>query len=128
LLFFILSEKTTKNIIICTIRTGRYKKSLTRLHNYDVYRGIKIIDDVENNDENDNQDLLDVLTPKLGEIYNKDKVYPNNSVVITPEQYNEYIRLKSQMEKVNEKVDEVEEVEEDNEDNEVDENVEKKHQ
>ena len=60
------------------------------------------------------------MTPKSGEIYDKNKIYPNNSVVITHEQYNEYIRLKSQMEKV----DEVDEVDEDNEDNEEDE---KKH-
>ncbi len=68
------------------------------------------------------------MTPKLGEIYDKNKIYPNNSIVITPEQYKEYIRLKSQMENVSEKVDEDNEVEEDNEDNEVDKEVEKKHQ
>jgi hypothetical protein len=96
-----------------------------KLNNYDVYRGIQYIDDIDD-DENDDQDLIDALTPKSGEIYDKNKIYPNNSVVITPEQYKEYIRLKSQMENVNEKVDEDEEVEEDNEDNEVDEEVEKK--
>ena len=68
---------------------------------------------------NDNQDLLDALTPKSGEIYNKDKVYPNNSVVITSDQYKEYMKLKAQIEKVDE-VDEDEEVEVD-EDEEVNE-------
>ena len=96
-----------------------------KLNNYDVYRCIQYIVDVDD-DENDDQDLIDALTPKSGEIYDKNKIYPNNSVVITPEQYKEYIRLKSQMENVSEKVDEDEEVEEDNEDNEVDEEVEKK--
>jgi len=80
-----------------------------KLNNYDVYRGIQFIND-ENNDENDDQDLIDALTPKLGEIYDKNKIYPNNSVVITHEQYKEYIRLKSQMENVDNKVDEEEEV------------------
>ena len=61
--------------------------------------------------------IIDALTPKSGEIYNKDKIYPNNSVVITPEQYKEYMKLKAQIEKVDE-VDEDEEVEVD-EDEEV---------
>ena len=61
-----------------------------KLNNYDVYRGIQFIND-ENNDENDDQDLIDALTPKLGEIYDKNKIYTNNSVVITHEQYKEYI-------------------------------------
>ena len=117
-------RKQPKTSLYARLEQVGIKKSLTRLHNYDVYRGIKIIDDVDD-DENDNQDLIDALTPKSGEIYNKDKIYPNNSVVITPDQYKEYMKLKAQMEKVNE-VDEDEEVEEDNEDTEDNEEVEKK--
>ena len=111
-------RKQPKTSLYARLEQVGIKKSLTRLHNYDVYRGIKIIDDVDD-DENDNQDLIDALTPKSGEIYNKDKVYPNNSVVITPDQYKEYMKLKAQMEKVNE-VDE-----DDDEEVEVDEEVNK---
>ena len=111
-------RKQPKTSLYARLEQVGIKKSLTRLHNYDVYRGIKIIDDVDD-DENDNQDLIDALTPKSGEIYNKDKIYPNNSVVITPDQYKEYMKLKAQMEKVNE-VDE-----DDDEEVEVDEEVNK---
>ena len=42
-------------------------------------------------------------------MYDGGIIYPNNSVVITSEQYEEYIKLKTQMEKVDE-VDEDEEI------------------
>ena len=102
-------RKQPKTSLYARLEQVGIKKSLTRLHNYDVYRGIQIIDGVEDNGENESQDLLDILTQKSGEIYNKDKVYPNNSVVITPEQYEEYLRLKAQIEKVEEEVEEEDE-------------------
>jgi hypothetical protein len=43
-------------------------------------------------------------------MYDSEIIYPNNSVVITSEQYEEYIKLKAQMEKVDEEDEEVEEV------------------
>ena len=51
--------------------------------------------------------IIKILTPTSGEIYNKDKVYPNNSVIITPEQNKEYMKLKAQIEKVDEVDEEV---------------------
>ena len=71
-------RKQPKASLYARLEQVGIKKSLTRLHNYDVYRGIQIIDDVEDNGENESQDLLDILTPKSGEMYNKDKVYSNN--------------------------------------------------
>jgi hypothetical protein len=83
-----------------------------KLHNYDVYRGIQIINNEEDNDKEEIKDIL-------GEhdnpgIYNSEIIYPNNSIVITFEQYEEYMTLKTQMDEVDEddEFDEVEAVKE----------------
>ena len=89
--------------------------SPTKAQNIAIYTNLRIINNEETDDENDSQDLPDISTlstggknDSLGLLYDKDIVYPKNSIVIIDKQYEEYIRLKTQSENVNEsKVEEV---------------------
>jgi phage/plasmid-associated DNA primase len=115
-------RKQPKSSLIARLEQVGIFISPSKAQNIAIYTNLRIINNEETDDENDSQDLPESSVKFYDSpgVYDSDVLYPKNSVVITSEQYEEYLRLKAQIEKVDEEVEEEdEEVEEEDEEVEV---------